>query len=405
MLDVLTTVRIKETSVTLFGKIDTKESTIELKFPLTSGELAEVSRDIIYSPKMNIQLFDMMAHSYSMYGCKFFQSRVTFASTTVSVIKGKFDRLIQERRINCTYNSVSLCFSGIEKLFPFEPFETNWNDQTGEITFSKKEQTIETFSLHGNIECSVKSVLDGVFESNTLYNLDIKQNKAMVLTFQEPQSIDYLLSIVTKVKQFFEFMLKQEILITDIQFANTDFEHRSSKLVCDPILHPKTIIKAVTDNPYNYTHETLFAGLDGWLENYDEYCDVIGLWQKTIYNTSVSLEDLFIWRCQAFELLCSINTQIIEKANLLKKQQNPNLINLIEAVNSIFKIFENLDESFYKDLKNVRDKLIHNNPKKVVTQTQKENSYTLIEFFLIKTMCEIFSVKGISVSLFLKCEK
>ena len=404
MIDVLTTATIKKTEVTLFGKIDTEENTIELNFPAISGEATEFIQEIIYSPKMSIRLFDMSARAYSMYGCKFLQHRLTFASTAVSVIKGNFERVVQEPALNCTYNSVSFRFLGIEKIFPLETFKTQWDNETGEIVFSKNEHTVETFSLYSDILLTVESNFDGISDSDTLYDLDVKQHKTITLTLKVPNTIDFLLSIVDRIKQFFEFVLKQEILITNIQFGNTNNAHRQSSLVCDSILHPKTFIESVKDNPYSYSHEILFAGLDGWLKNYDEYIGVIHIWQKTIYNTNVSPEDLFIWRCQAFELLCSINKQIFEAATVLKdrKQANPNLKNFLSAVSSTFKILERIDIQHYKDLKEVRDKLTHNNPQKRITSTQKENSFALIEFFVIKTMCSIFAINGVSASLILK---
>lgn len=178
----------------------------------------------------------------------------------------------------------------------------------------------------------------------------------------------------------------------------SDKPYRSSKLIFDTILQPKTFIKDIKNNPYPESTDALFSGLDGWLRNYDKYFDVIKIWQKSIYNINVAEEDLFIWRCQAFELLCTINTEIYDKAFSLKeeKQAYPNLKNFLMAVNDMYVILKDLDAKFFVDVKNVRDKLTHNNPKKTVSDLQKENSYRLINLFLIKTMGEVLNIKGVS---------
>ena len=66
------------------------------------------------------------------------------------------------------------------------------------------------------------------------------------------------------------------------------------------------------------------------------------------------------------------------------------------AVNNMYVILKDLDVKFFADVKNVRDKLTHNNPKKTVSDLQKENSYRLINLFLIKTMGEVLNIKGVS---------
>ena len=112
-----------------------------------------------------------------------------------------------------------------------------------------------------------------------------------------------MLSLVDKTKKYFEFVLKQEILIDSVEFCDSDKPYRCSKLIFDAILQPKTFIKDIKNNPYPESEDVLFSGLDGWLRNYDKYNEVVKIWQKSIYNINVADEDLFIWRCQAFELL------------------------------------------------------------------------------------------------------
>lgn len=219
------------------------------------------------------------------------------------------------------------------------------------------------------------------------------------------KSIDELLELVDKTKKYFEFVLKQEILLTDIHFCDCETRYRSSKLIYDPILRAKTFVEEIKDRPYPESIDVLVSGLDGWLNNYDKYYDVIKLWQKSIYNINVSHEDLFIWRCQAFELLCTINKEIYDSAYSLRnpKQPYPNLNNFLTATNNLYDFFKGLDVKYFVYVKDVRDKLTHNNPEKTITAAQKENSFSLIEFFLIKTLCKTMSINGVqSPGFFLK---
>lgn len=98
-----------------------------------------------------------------------------------------------------------------------------------------------------------------------------------------------------------------------------------------------------------------------------------------------------------------MNEEIFNKANSLKgkKQQNPNLRNFLNAVNALYGISKTIDQQFFGDVKEVRDKLTHNNPTKQVTERQKKNSYVIIEYFLIKTISKIMGITGIPASLFL----
>ncbi len=401
MLDVLTTITSQGEKITLFGKIDEATHTIELNFHMTS-KVADFGREIIYQPKMDFQVVDMGARSYSVYGCKFTKNQLSFSSTAVSVIKGTFERLIEESTLSKKYNTVWFSFDGIEKLFSLESFITQY-EENGEITFTKGKKNISEYVLSQELVCTVESVFNGIYQSDKLYNLNITQDKAINLTFQNVLSAEALLQTVEKVKLYFEFILKQELQIRNIRFSNSTDVDRQSKIIYDPILQPHTFIRSVKDDSFRDGEEKLFSGLKKWLELFDKYSEVIRIWQKTIYNTNVSGEDLFIWRCQAYELLCSITKPILDKAITLKerRQANPNLKNFLSATNSIYKFSANLDPQYYKDLKEVRDKLTHNNPLKVVTDLQKTNSFALIEYFLIKTIGKIMNIEGVPQSLYL----
>lgn len=78
----------------------------------------------------------------------------------------------------------------------------------------------------------------------------------------------------------------------------------------------------------------------------------------------MSEEDVFLWRCQAFELLCELNDTIYDEAIKLKenRQKAPNLRNYLEAINRVHHYVDCVDEDF-KDVKEVRNQYTHNNPR------------------------------------------
>lgn len=64
----LTTIISEGEKITLFGKIDETTHTIELNFHMPS-KVADFGRETIYQPKIDFQVIDMGARSYSVYGC------------------------------------------------------------------------------------------------------------------------------------------------------------------------------------------------------------------------------------------------------------------------------------------------------------------------------------------------
>lgn len=404
MLDVFTVITIEKEELNLFGKINEANGDIELHLPMTSTKAIEFARDIIYQPKINFPVLDMTALQYSVYGCKFYRTQLSYNNAGINTIIGKFDRLVCEEELNKKYDTISFNFEGIEKLFPLESFDTEFGGTDKEIIFSKGQHEIISKNLIDNIACTIESSFTGVHKSENLYNLDVKQTKVIRLEFVNQKTIDELLEVLYKFKKYLEFILRQEIKLTNIAISNGNSTYRQGKLLYDPILKPKSFIKGFNENLKSISNVDFFKGLNGWLREYEKCSEVIRLWQKTIYNSNVSPEDLFLWKCQAFELLCSLYSNIHEKANLLKekKQANPNLKNYMSAVSSIYKLCETLDKKYYKDVKDVRDKLTHNNPMKTISEDQKKNAFSLIDYFLTKTIGVICEIDCISTNLLLK---
>lgn len=401
MLDVFTVITIEKEELNLFGKINEANGDIELHLPMTSTKAIEFARDIIYQPKINFPVLDMTALQYSVYGCKFYRNELAFNNAGVTTIFGKFGRFVCEEQLNKKYDTISFSFQEIEKLFPLENFDTEFAGIDKEIIFTKGKHEKISKSLIGNITCTVESSFTGVYKSPNLYNLDVKQTKVVRLEFESTKTIDELLEVLYKIKKYFEFILKQEIKLTNINISNGNSTHRQGKLVYDTILIPQTFIKEIDKSFKPVDADVFFKGLNGWLREFEKCSEVINLWQKTIYNNNVLLEDLFLWKCQAFELLCSLYSGIYEKAKSFtgKNQANPNLRNYLSAVSNIYGFCKTLDKKHFKDVKDVRDKLTHNNPIKTITETQKKNAFSLIDYFLIKTICVICEMDCIPTSL------
>lgn len=403
MIDVLATINVGDVPLTLFGKIDESKHRIELNYQIISEPSMKLS-EIIYNPKLDLAVIDTRANQYSVYGCKFTNAKTSFSNAGITLLQGVFDRLVKEETLGKQYISVQFRFKGIEKIFPLERFSTTFETSEDQLCFIKESQQIYQYSMCNGMECSIKSKFSGVTQSDNLFDLEVKQYKIVSLTFKEKKCIDKLIEIVKVVKKYFEFVLKQEISLTSVEFTNEGIgDYRKGRLLFDPLLQPSTFIKEFTNNPYRGTADELLNGLNGWVDQFDHYSRVIEIWQKTVYNTNVSADDLFTWRCQSFELLCTLNEEILEKANSLKgkKQQNPNLRNFLSAVNSLYCISETIDQQYFCDVKEVRDKLTHNNPIKTITERQKKNAYVVIEYYLIKTISRIMGITGIPVTLFL----
>lgn len=403
MIDVLATIKIGDVPLTLFGKIDESKHRIELNYQIISEASMKLS-EIIYNPKLDLAVVDTRANQYSVYGCKFTNATTSFSNAGITLLQGVFDRLVKEETLGKQYIAVQFRFKGIEKIFPLERFSTTFETPEDQLSFIKESQQIYQYSMCNGMECLIKSKFTGVTQSDNLFELEVKQYKAVSLTFKEKKCIEELIEIVKVVKKYFEFILKQEISLTSVEFTNEGTgDFRKGQLLFDPLLQPHTFIKELPNNPYRGSAGDLLNGLNGWLDKFNQYSSVIDIWQKTVYNTNVSADDLFIWRCQAFELLCTLNEEIFNKANSLKgkKQQNPNLRNFLNAVNTLYGISKTIDQQFFGDVKEVRDKLTHNNPTKQVTERQRKNSYIIIEYFLIKTISKIMGITGIPVTLFL----
>ena len=400
MIDAMVTISVNGELLTMFGTVCEADKSISLNYRIYSKAIDDLN--LLYHPKVDFPIVDTGVNQYSVYGCKFLTQSTSLGTGTVH-LEGTFTRLLKERQLGCEYDSVRFRFDGIEQIFPLEKFSTQDEAENQLLTFTKEQSVKIEYLLPDSIQCSVESEFIGTKSSSHMYDLHLTQNKVITCHFPEKRSIDIILSYVDKIKKYFEFLLQQEIKLSKIVCFNQASPGLERAVVlADSILDPKTFIKKIKEKPYRSSIDDLFVGLIGWLQEYEKYRGLIDIWQKTIYNTNVSEDDLFIWRCQAFELLCTINSEIYTKALSYKDkhQSNPNLKNFLTAIKNLYDIVK-VDNTYFRDVKDVRDKLTHNNPKKSVSETQKKNSREVINMAFLKTYSKIANITGIPSSMIL----
>ena len=117
---------------------------------------------------------------------------------------------------------------------------------------------------------------------------------------------------------------------------------------------------------------------------------------------NIADEDRFVWEAQAFEAFCETHKDIYSQAKKTKApgQSFPNLYNYLKAVQEKYG-FDSLYESYYKDVKDVRNYYTHNNPNLTITDRQKKNSSKLIHYFLRTSIAKEFGINNLKSSFFL----
>ena len=399
MIDIVTSFQVTkdghQDDVIMFGTVDENNRKIELHYELNSVGSVLMRADDFWGKLLTLRVKNTNAELFIIYGCHLSQQTLVLSSSGMGTLSGSFDCLVKQQSPFEKYDSISFSFGDINKVFPLVNFEVNVTDDDGPLSFSRPAVNQKQYSVNDGIIGSITSQFEGI-PFNPCSEIHIRQKKFINLMFSSEKTAEELLGILSRVKLYLEFLLSQEIQLKDVSFTGktVDDSFHVAIIVTAPILVPHTFVKAIDENSYKYSEEDFFAGLHGWLSNYEKYSQVISIWEKTIYNANVSPDDTFIWRCQAFELLCILTDDIKKEAysNLAQDQSNPNLRNYLSIVNSKYNITKR-SEKYFSDAKDTRDKLTHNNPKKNVTDDQVKNAYSLINHFLPATMSNIMGFK------------
>ena len=230
-------------------------------------------------------------------------------------------------------------------------------------------------------------------KSETAWNILKEEHKIFLYTYvNNIKNINDILSQLIKVREYFEFLIDREILVDHIEYLDemgTQIEVLNDNLLIskNTCLFNKMSMKKT---------EEILAGLNQWLLQYELYKEVIQIWRKTIYHRNVSVEDIFIWRCQAFELLSTLYEPLWKEAKMYIKsrtRKDPNLRDFLEALNNKSP-FIKCKKSYFEEVKQVRNVYTHYNPKKHITEREWYNASHLIEVALNVAVKYVFGLES-----------
>lgn len=342
MINGKTTVPIDEQEFDIDVAFQLPSQKMEIVIPFTSAKSLEVA-DFLFARRFKeIVIVNEMGQVFTAYECICIR-RITKIDTIT--ILGQYKTLIKGRNIP-NAGELSFHFEGLDGFFGqfsgFQGFELPEKENSWSLV--NNEGTVETVAKVSGID-----------------------------------SIDSLTVLLVKVREYFEFLIDNEISIDRIVYS--DSVGTSIEIINDKFLMSKNdclFNQTIQEKP-----ETVIKDINQWLLHYETYKEVIHVWRKTIYNRQVSDEDVFIWRCQSLELLCTLYKPLFVDAKRRNpdKKTDPNLFHFLEALNAQCKFIE-CDKIYFKKVKYVRNVFTHYNPKKHVSEREWQNSSHLIKIAL-----------------------
>lgn len=311
---------------------------MEIVIPFSEKRALEVGEFLFAKTFSPIVIVDEKGEEYTAYDCRCIKKTV---NVNTVIIGGNYRTLIKGRKLP-NEGRLSFYFDGMENYF-------------------------------GNIP---KCEIDNSMPENQWGLVKNDETVKFITHLKNVGSLEMLISLLIKVRGYFEFLTGHEIAVNNIVFSD---RYESIQILNDRFLMTERdcwFNEACLEKP-----EALVRGVNQWILHYETYEEVLGIWKKTIYNKYVSDEDVFIWRCQALELLCTLYSPLFQEAEKQKNnpsQQNPNLANFLEALNNkcAFISDKNVDFSV---VKNVRNVYTHYNPQKHITEREWRNASFLIE--------------------------
>lgn len=338
-----TTVRIDEGEYNIDVTFQVPSQRFEIIIPLISVNSYKVA-DFLFAKKFNpIVVVNEMGQVFTAYNCSCIK-KITKIDTIT--IMGQYETLIKGRDIP-KEGVLSFHFEGLESFLSrsseFQGFELPQGENSWSLL--NNEGTVEAVVKVSGIDC-----------------------------------IDSLIVPLVKVREYFEFLIDKEIYVDRIVYS--DGVETSIEILNDRLLMSQNdcLVNEISiEKP-----DIIAKGINQWLLHYEPFKEVISIWRKTIYNRQVSDEDVFIWRCQSLELLCTLHKPLFDEAkHQIKnpKQSFPNLTNFLEALNTKHK-FINCDKSYFDEVKDVRNVYTHYNPNKHISEREWRNASHLIKIAL-----------------------
>ena len=335
-----TTVRIDEMEYNINVIFQVPSRRLKIIIPLESAKSYKVA-DFLFAKRFNsIVIVNEIGKEFTAFDCVCIR-KITQIDEIVVV--GQYKTLIKGRNIP-NRGVLSFHFEG------FEHFLNRFSDFKG-YELSQKENNWSLLNNEGTLEAVVK-----------VNNINC---------------IDSLITLLVKVREYFEFMIDREIYVDRVAYS--DGLGASIEVLNDKLLMSQNdcLINEVSlEQP-----KTIVEGINQWLLHYEPYKEVINIWKKTIYNRHVSDEDVFIWRCQSLELLCTLYKPLLDEAkSQIKnpKQSFPNLSNFLDALN-IKHEFIKCDKDYFDEVKDVRNVYTHYNPDKHVSEREWRNASYIIK--------------------------
>lgn len=334
---------------------------VEIVIPFTSKKSLKIA-DFLFTRGLNeIVIVNELGQVFTAYDCIFVK---TITKADKIIIFGQYKTLIRGRNIP-NAGEISFHFEGLDDFFGkssnFPCFD-----------FSSKENRWSLLNNNGTVEAVAK--------------------------VSEIDCIDSLIALLVKVRECFEFLIDSEISIDRIVYS--DSAGTSIEIINDKFLMSKNdclFNQTIQEKP-----ETVIKDINQWLLHYEAYKEVISIWRKTIYNRQVSDEDVFIWRCQSLELLCTLYKPLFVDAKRRNpdKKTDPNLFHFLEALNAQCKFIE-CHKTYFKKVKYVRNVFTHYNPKKHVSEREWQNSSHLIKIALKAAVIYVMKLDIRNMGLFI----
>lgn len=338
-----TTVRIDEGKYNIDVTFQIPSQRLEIIIPLISANSYKVA-DFLFAKKFNsIIVVDEIGQEFTAYDCSCIK-RITKIDTIT--ILGQYETLIKGTSIP-KEGILSFHFEGFESfLSRFSKFQ--------DFELPQRENSWGILNNEGTVEAVVK--VSGI------------------------DCIDSLIAPLVKVREYFEFLVDKEICVDRIVYSNgvgTSIEILNNRLLMSQ--NDCLVNEISLEKP-----DIIAKGINQWLLHYELFKEVISIWRKTIYNRQVSDEDVFIWRCQSLELLCTLYRPLFDEAKhqiVNPKQSFPNLSNFLGALNTKHE-FIKCDKTYFDEVKDVRNVYTHYNPNKHISEREWRNSFHLIKIAL-----------------------
>ena len=301
-----------------------------------------------------------------------------------------FEELIENPTPDKLYGGISFSFDNIESIFGRTSFDTQFplQENNNEIKLSLSVPDDLNVDLDNQTQIRIYSQFDGLVSSYSLYDLNIVQKKRIYVKFPNRISLDEISKTIIVLKLYFEFVYNYKMGFKEALLIDEQDNYKESKIKISKLYNIDPMPSTAFKSRFNGNSEELTKGIKLWFELYDQYMDSILIWKKTIYNLNIDLNDKYIWICQAFESMCQNDKDIYSKALENAKEKSikstyPNLSDYLKTVEDIIDFkFTNRDK-YYRNIVKVRDKLTHNNPKKNITEVEKDESFRLIEYFYL----------------------